>query len=470
MNQPPPGGYGPPQGYPPGGYGPPPSGYGAPPGYGPPPQGYYQQQQPPRPVTHGFANTALYLGLASMCLGAITGIPAVIFGYKAIKAIDADPQRLSGRGTALTGVVFGWIGCALFGLFVGGKMGASSTAFGVLAIAIAFGGFAGTFAIQRKWSWPIGRTIGLAAMPALLLAGGVIGMVNAHVDAAEQAALCERSEADAAKDLAAANLPGAHSDLNIAHNKCADTEGAKLADLDRSLAQQEQAAKKAAADKAAADQAAAAAAKEANAVQTFPQTSVAITSAYKRALGETYAGRWVDADRDLSSAETSLSSFDGTSIAQSKQYQDLSAEVTALRAKIDPPLQRIAKQQAAKEEAAQAAAAASAAEAELTAGSLSVSSFQLFNAYQANEVAADNKYKGKKLLVTGVVASIDKGPFGGLILRLATPNEFMSTMCDMETSEQSQLAGLSKGTQVRVLCTGTGMTLGSPSLDDCTFK
>jgi hypothetical protein len=90
--------------------------------------------------------------------------------------------------------------------------------------------------------------------------------------------------------------------------------------------------------------------------------------------------------------------------------------------------------------------------------------------YQANEIAADNKYKGKQLLVTGTVASIDKGPFGGLVLRLATYNEFMSTMCDMEKSEMSQLASLQKGQQVRVLCKGRGMVLGSPSLDDCVLR
>jgi hypothetical protein len=113
---------------------------------------------------------------------------------------------------------------------------------------------------------------------------------------------------------------------------------------------------------------------------------------------------------------------------------------------------------------------AASAEAELKASSVVVSNSQLFNDYQGNEVAADAKYKGKQLLVTGSVASIDKGPFGGLILRLATSNEFMSTMCNMEKSEQADMASLQKGEQVRVLCKGRGMTLGSPSLGDCVFR
>src|SRR5690606_1693604 len=97
------------------------------------------------------------------------------------------------------------------------------------------------------------------------------------------------------------------------------------------------------------------------------------------------------------------------------------------------------------------AAAAEAAEAELRASSIVISNSQLYNAYHANEVAADSEYKGKKLLVTGTVASVDKGLFGGLILRLATANQFMSTMCRMQKSETELLASLSKGERVRVL-------------------
>ena len=69
---------------------------------------------------------------------------------------------------------------------------------------------------------------------------------------------------------------------------------------------------------------------------------------------------------------------------------------------------------------------------------VAVSSSQLFNDYQSNEVAADNKYKGKQLLVTGTVASIDKGPFGGLVLQLAASNQFMSTITTAENFSKRQ--------------------------------
>lgn len=217
------------------------------------------------------------------------------------------------------------------------------------------------------------------------------------------------------------------------------------------------AAAKAAADQKAAEEAKAA--KEKNAVETFPTKKTEIAATITKAKSAADTSKWAQADTDLKTAETALASFKGTSIAESKDFQDLDTKATTLRKKVDPQMEKIAK-----------AAAVAAEEKELKANSIVVSNSTLFNDYQANEVAADNKYKGKKLLVSGTVASIDKGPFGGLILRLASPNEFMNTMCDIEKSEQGTMATLSKGDQVRVLCKGHGMVLGSPSLDDCVFK
>ena len=74
------------------------------------------------------------------------------------------------------------------------------------------------------------------------------------------------------------------------------------------------------------------------------------------------------------------------------------------------------------EEARRAALAAvakkeAAAKAEMT-GAVQVTAAALFHAYEANEVSADEQYKGKKLLVTGAVASIDKGGITGEAIRI----------------------------------------------------
>lgn len=200
-------------------------------------------------------------------------------------------------------------------------------------------------------------------------------------------------------------------------------------------------------------------AKEKSAVETFPAKKTEIGASLKKASSAADQAKWSQADAELSTADAALATFRGTSIAESKEFLDLDAKAEGLRKKIAPQLEKIAK-----------AAAAASAEAELKASAISVSSQQLFNAYQANEIAADEQFKGKPLLVTGTVDSIDKGPFGGFYLRLATSNPFMSTMCDMENSEKQDLMNLSKGERTRVLCKGGGMTMGSPSLRDCVFR
>lgn len=92
----------------------------------------------------------------------------------------------------------------------------------------------------------------------------------------------------------------------------------------------------------------------------------------------------------------------------------------------------------------------------------------LFRAYKDNEVSADDAYKGKRLLVTGHVASIDKDMFDHIIVRLASGSMFQTVDATMMPSEKSQAAGLHKGTAVSVLCTGNGKVM-DPQLDDCEF-
>ena len=102
--------------------------------------------------------------------------------------------------------------------------------------------------------------------------------------------------------------------------------------------------------------------------------------------------------------------------------------------------------------------------------SVEVSATALFNAYEANEVAADDRYKGKKLLVTGTLASVDKDFTDSVVLHLAGPNPFMHISATLDDDEKSKAARLSKGDKVTVLCEGRGRIVGSPVLGDCVVK
>ena len=57
------------------------------------------------------------LGLISPCIGLLFSLMSVIFGATALKAIGKSRVNLGGRGMALSGLVMGTIGLALWGLF-----------------------------------------------------------------------------------------------------------------------------------------------------------------------------------------------------------------------------------------------------------------------------------------------------------------------------------------------------------------
>lgn len=98
----------------------------------------------------------------------------------------------------------------------------------------------------------------------------------------------------------------------------------------------------------------------------------------------------------------------------------------------------------------------------------SVTARKLFADYQANEVSADNAYKGKALAVTGTVDSINKDITDDVYVSLSTSNEFMSVHA--RGLPKDVAAGLAKGQQITVVCKGAGMIMSSPMLDDCAMK
>lgn len=98
---------------------------------------------------------------------------------------------------------------------------------------------------------------------------------------------------------------------------------------------------------------------------------------------------------------------------------------------------------------------------------IKISASQLFNEYQANEVAADQRYKGKWLLVSGTVQSIDKNAFNNIVVRLRTSNEFMGAMAHLDDAHEGLAASLNKGQKIQLECKGGGIVIGSPVLKEC---
>jgi len=105
-----------------------------------------------------------------------------------------------------------------------------------------------------------------------------------------------------------------------------------------------------------------------------------------------------------------------------------------------------------------------------TPQAISISAPRLWADYNANEVAADNKYKGRRLVVQGQVGSISKGIVDDVYLLLSTYNEFESVHADLRAEYKSEAAELHIGQIITVDCEGGGMVLGSPFLKDCSIQ
>lgn len=93
----------------------------------------------------------------------------------------------------------------------------------------------------------------------------------------------------------------------------------------------------------------------------------------------------------------------------------------------------------------------------------------LFKDYNDNEVAADEKMKGKVIEVSGTVQSIDKDFTDSIIVRLKTSNEFLPAIMGIRDSEKSAALALKKGQQIVVTCKSMARVVGAPSGRDCVF-
>lgn len=102
-------------------------------------------------------------------------------------------------------------------------------------------------------------------------------------------------------------------------------------------------------------------------------------------------------------------------------------------------------------------------------GIVHVGAIRLWKDYDANAVAADNRYKDRTLRVTGRVLAIER-PMGDLVmLDLAGGNPIFRTIAHLDSTETQKVATLTKGTVVTVECIGAGAMMRMPQLEDCVF-
>lgn len=97
-----------------------------------------------------------------------------------------------------------------------------------------------------------------------------------------------------------------------------------------------------------------------------------------------------------------------------------------------------------------------------------VSAPELYEAYKANEVAADNLFKGKSLQVSGVVEKIAKDIMDNIYVTLRADGGFGSIQCMLPDNQAPKASTLSQGEQITVrgVCKGKMMNV---LLDPCSL-
>ncbi len=101
--------------------------------------------------------------------------------------------------------------------------------------------------------------------------------------------------------------------------------------------------------------------------------------------------------------------------------------------------------------------------------SYTLSANQLYGEYNSNEVAADSKYKGKTVIVTGTIQNIGKDIMDDAYIVIGGGGFLDGVQCTFTKGEQSSVARLSKGQQVRVKGEVSGK-MGNVLVNKCSLK
>lgn len=120
---------------------------------------------------------------------------------------------------------------------------------------------------------------------------------------------------------------------------------------------------------------------------------------------------------------------------------------------------------------------------------IEVSAATLAREYDSNEITADKKYKNKFLFVQGTVESVGKDSFENIVVKLKGGNMYLPVLGTLSAAAVIVVSGMEgqgpksvtvnkhsteeaagmirKGSKVRLLCTGNGVTIGMPMLRAC---
>jgi hypothetical protein len=94
----------------------------------------------------------------------------------------------------------------------------------------------------------------------------------------------------------------------------------------------------------------------------------------------------------------------------------------------------------------------------------------LYREYDENEVATDNRLKGKIIEISGKIAAVNKDFLDKPYVNLETSNQFSSARIAPVAADADKLAALRKGQPITFRCARMTRILGAPSGSDCVMQ
>lgn len=104
---------------------------------------------------------------------------------------------------------------------------------------------------------------------------------------------------------------------------------------------------------------------------------------------------------------------------------------------------------------------------EMRPGAVKVTAAELYQAYEANEAAAQAQFSGRLLEVTGTVDGVDLDVMDDPVVKLATNNPFDNAHVSLIDAEKSKAASFGKGQKIIFLCQSISEVIGTPMLSNC---
>ncbi|HCR3456743.1 hypothetical protein ACFYLL_14010 [Proteus mirabilis] len=106
-------------------------------------------------------------------------------------------------------------------------------------------------------------------------------------------------------------------------------------------------------------------------------------------------------------------------------------------------------------------------DSQITTDYIRVTAREMQQTYASNEARGDKTYKGKNIIITGIIKSIDSSIGDIPVVSLNTGEMFSTVRLHLAKPYRDMAADLDKNQKITLACVGDSVIIGSPGLKDC---